>query len=135
MRRHSRAGFTVLEAAVALAIVGLTAVGVLAAFGADLRGAERARDSLAALSLAQSQLARLEVLGARELSSLPDSLGRGAFAAPLDQYRWTATTAAVPGEPDLYDLRVVVEWSDGRSTGRSTLRSRRFRPVPLVAGR
>jgi type II secretion system protein I len=131
MPRRERSGFTVLEAAVALAIIGLSAIGVLGAFGADRRGANRARDQLTATSLAQSRLARLEVSGARELSSLPDSLARGTFAAPLDRYRWTASSAATPGEPDLYDLRVVVEWPDGRST----LRSRRFRPVPLVAGR
>jgi type II secretory pathway pseudopilin PulG len=131
MRCRRRAGFTVLEAAVALAIVGVTAVGVLGAFGADLRGAERARDLLTAASLAQSQLARLEISGARELAALPDSLAHGAFAAPLDRYRWTASSAAVPGERDLYDVRVIVEWPDGRTT----LRSRRFRPVPLVVGR
>ena len=131
MPRRSRAGFTVLEAAVALAIIGMTAVGVIGAFGADLRGAERARDQLTATSLAQSQLARLEIADARELSSLPDSLARGTFAPPLDRYRWTAGSAAVPGEPDLYELRVAVEWTDGRAE----LRSRRFRPVPLVIGR
>jgi type II secretory pathway pseudopilin PulG len=131
VRRRKRAGFTVLEAAVALAIIGLTAVGVLGAFGADLRGAERSRDLLTATSLAQSQLARLEVSGALERSSLPDSLGAGTFAAPLDRYRWMASSAAVPGEADLYDLRVVVEWADGRFA----LRSRRYRPVPLVVGR
>lgn len=131
MRRGRRGGFTVLEAAVALAIIGLTAVGVLGAFGADLRGAERARDVLTATSLAQLQLARIGVTGARELSALPDSLARGTFEPPLDRYRWTASSAPVPGEPDLYDLRVAVEWADGRAG----LRSRRFRPVPLVAGR
>ena len=129
--RRRRRGFTVLEATVALAIIGLTAVGVLSAFGADLRGAERARDVLAASSLAQSQLARLELSSARELAALPDSLARGTFVAPLNRYRWTATSAVVLGEPDLYDIGVAVEWADGRMV----IRSRRFRPVPLVAGR
>jgi type II secretory pathway pseudopilin PulG len=129
--RRSRPGFTVLEAAVALAIIGIAAIGVLGAFGADLRGATQARDVLTAASLARARLARLEVAGARELSSLPDSLAAGAFAAPLERYSWTAASAAVPREPDLYELRVVVSWAGGSTT----LRSRRFRPVPLVAGR
>ena len=129
--RRKRRGFTVLEAAVALAIIGIAAVGVLAAFGAHVRGAERARNLLTATSLAQSRLARLEIATGGQLARLPDSLARGAFTAPLDNFRWTASSTAVTGESDLYELGVAVTWLDGRAT----LHSRRFRPVPLVAGR
>lgn len=129
--RDSRRGFTILEAAVAVAIIGVTAVGVLTAFGAEARGAARTRDALVASTLARARLARLEATDAGELASLPDSVARGQFAPPLDDFRWIASSVTVDGEQDLYDLRVVIAWSDGRSE----LRTRRFRPVPLIVGR
>ncbi len=131
MRRRKRDGFTILEAAVALAIIGVTAVGVLAAFGGDLRGASTTRDALTASSLAQEQLARVEILPAAALAALPDSLAYGAFAAPFDRYHFAAATRVVPGDRDLYDVSVTVEWPDGRTE----LRSRRFRPPSAVAFR
>jgi type II secretion system protein I len=131
MQNRSRAGFTLLEAVIALAIIGVAVVGVMSAFGGDLRAAERARTALTVSTLARSRLARLELATASELATLPDSLSHGAFAAPFARYQWKATASAVRGEPDLYDVRVTVTW-DG---GQSELRSRRYRPVPLVAGR
>ena len=128
--RHSRGGFTLLEAVVALAIIAMTSVGVLQAFAADLRGAGKVRDALTASTLARSRLARLEISTAADLTILPDSLARGKFNAPFDSYTWTADSRAIPGEPDLYDLRVTVVWPDGSTE----LRSRRFQRVPLVAG-
>jgi len=130
MRRRNRAGFTLLEAVVALAIIGVAVVGVLGAFGGDVRAADRSRAALSVSTLARSRLARLEIATATELAALPDSLAHGTFAAPFGGYQWTASSHAVPGEPDLYDLRVSVTSNDGRSE----LRSRRYRPLPLVAG-
>jgi prepilin-type N-terminal cleavage/methylation domain-containing protein len=131
MPRRSRAGFTLLEAVIALAIIGAALVGVLGAFGGDVRAAERSRSALTVSTLARSRLARLEIATATELVTLPDSLAHGTFDAPFAGYLWKASSHAVPGEPDLYDLRVTVSWNDGQSE----LRSRRYRPVPLVAGR
>jgi prepilin-type N-terminal cleavage/methylation domain-containing protein len=131
MPRRSRHGFTLLEAVIALAIIGAAVVGVLGAFGGDVRAAERSRTALTVSALARSRLARVEIATAAELATLPDSLAHGAFDAPFEGYQWKATSRAVPGEPDLYDLRVTVSWNDGQSE----LRSRRYRPVPLVAGR
>ncbi len=131
MPRRNRAGFTLLEAVIALAIIGAAVVGVLGAFVGDVRAAERARAALTVSTLARSRLARLEIATATELATLPDSLAHGAFDTPFAGFLWNATSRAVPGEPDLYDLRVSVSWDDGHSE----LRSRRYRPVPLVAGR
>jgi prepilin-type N-terminal cleavage/methylation domain-containing protein len=131
MPLRSRTGFTLLEAVIALAIIGAAVVGVLGAFGGDVRAADRSRTALTVSTLARSRLARLEIATATELAALPDSLAHGAFDAPFADYQWKANSRAVPGEQDLYDLRVTVLWNDGQSE----LRSRRYRPVPLVAGR
>lgn len=131
MRNRSRRGFALLEAVIALAIIGAAVVGAMSAFGSDLRAAERARNALTVSTLARSRLARLELATASELAALPDSLSHGAFAAPFARYQWKAAALPVRGEPDLYDIRVTVSWDDGQTE----LRSRRYRPIPLVAGR
>src|SRR5918999_2456349 len=86
-----RRGFTLLEAAVAMAIVGVIALAALGAYAAELRAADKARQALPAVSLAEERLAAIDLTGARELRSLPDSLARGRFPAPFEQYEWTAT--------------------------------------------
>jgi len=119
-----RTGFTLLEAAVSLAIVGTVAVGALEAFAAESRAALRARHSAPAVALAGEQLARLEMLDARALRTLPDSLRHGRAGSATQLYAWTAFVERVRNEPDLYTLRVEVRWD----TGEYTLATRAYRP-------
>jgi prepilin-type N-terminal cleavage/methylation domain-containing protein len=106
-------GFTLLEAAVAMTIVAIVGVGALAAFGADLRVANRARQTLPAAALAMDRLAVLDLVDAHTLRMLPDSLARGTFAKPFDNYSWRATVKEVRGEPALVELTLRVEWAEG----------------------
>mgnify|MGYP001205221527 CR=1 FL=1 len=62
-----RAGFTLLEAVVALAIVGTVAIGALEAYGAEARAATRARASAPAAAIARERLSRPELLDAHAL--------------------------------------------------------------------
>ena len=126
---RKRRGFTVLEAVVALAIIGVTSVAVLGAFAGDLRTAHAARSALEASSLAQSRLARLEMATRRELTALPDSLAHGAVPEFGDRYAWSASATLLGAEPDLFELHVVVTWPEGSTA----LTTRRFRPATLVA--
>jgi len=80
--RRARAGFTLLEATVAMTIVGIVGAGALAAFGADLRAADRARQMLPAVALAQDRMAILDLADAHTLRVLPDSMARGSFSRP-----------------------------------------------------
>jgi hypothetical protein len=125
---RARTGFTLLEAAVAISIVTVVVVGAMAAFGADLRAADRAEHLLPATSLATERLTVLELTDPLTLRALPDSLSRGAFAPPFAQYAWTATAREVRGDPGLMQLEVRVTFP----AGEYTLAVRRHRPLPRL---
>ena len=100
MSSRADRGFTILEAVVALAIVGLAGVAALEAVGGEIRGIDRAREAYTTAALAQDRLATITVLPPEDLNPLPDSLARGTFAEPFKDYRWTATLHPLFGERD-----------------------------------
>jgi type II secretory pathway pseudopilin PulG len=109
---RSSAGFTLLEAVVAVTIVSLVGAAALGAVGAELRATARGQWSLEAAALAEERLAALELAEVHELESLPDPLARGRFPAPFDHYVWEASSERLRDEADLYELTVTVESSD-----------------------
>lgn len=125
---RSQRGFSLLEALIALTIVGLAAVAGLSAFAAQLRAAERTRTALEAQSLAEEQMAQLRVLPARSYRSLPDSLRHGHFAPPFERYEWRRAVRARPGMPDLFSASVEILWAGGSYA----LETRLYRPLPRV---
>jgi len=116
VRRRTRRGFTLLEGAAAIVVVGITSAAALAAFGSELRAAGRLRHAAEAESLARERVAELELLPQEQLQLLPDSTARGAWAPPFEEYRWRAAAALVPGVENLVELRVDVAWSSGSYT-------------------
>jgi prepilin-type N-terminal cleavage/methylation domain-containing protein len=132
MSRNSRrrSGFTLLEATIAVMIVGMAAAAVLSSFGTTLRTAARARQGLEAEALAGQRLARAALLDRDDLVHLPDSIARGRFAPPYGAYEWRATSGEVRGEPDLFDVGVEVSWPEGRYS----LPTRLYRPARQIAG-
>ncbi len=121
--RRERRGFTMLEAVVALAIIGLVCVGTLGAYGGSLRAAVTATEKLPLAALARERLTAVD-LGGGSLSSLTDSLARGRFTPPYSSATWLVSTTPVRGVDGLFDLRVEVR--DG--SDRFALRTRRYRP-------
>ena len=120
-RLGARRGITLLEAVVAIAIVGMTSVAALEAAGGEMRTAERARRAIEVEALASSRLEFMDLLTDRELQSLPDSVEKGKFAAPLDEYSWTTMSTAVSEQAGVYDVRVSVAWPSGSYTLRTYL--------------
>jgi len=112
-RRAAERGFTVLEALVAVTIVGMTAVASLATFGRQLQAGARAEAALEAEALADEQLARLRLLPVVALQALPDSLRSGTFPPPFERYRWTSTIRARLHEADLHEATATVRWDGG----------------------
>ncbi len=111
---RNQRGFLLLEALVALAIVGVVAVALLAATGGQLRTADRGSVLLTASALAHDRAVTFRVLDAEALASPPDSLLAGTFPDPFEAFTWEAEIAPVEGEYDLFALRVVVEGRGAR---------------------
>lgn len=127
-RTHARPGISLLEAVVAVAIVGITSVGALEAAGGDMRAAERSRRAIEAEALATSRLDVVDMLTDRELQALPDSVESGKFPAPLDEYSWKTSAAPLADQAGVYSVRVTVQWP----TGSYTLRTYAYRTPPFA---
>jgi prepilin-type N-terminal cleavage/methylation domain-containing protein len=119
-----RAGFSLLEAVVALAVLGAVSVSALAAFGAQLRTSERAATALTGDALAEDQLARVRLLDREDLAHLPDSIATGRFDAPWERFSWRVTTRAVVDRPDVFEVTAAVQWESGNYD----LSTRLYRP-------
>jgi type II secretory pathway pseudopilin PulG len=101
-------GFALLEALVALAIIGTFAVAVLATLGAQVRTADRAATLLVAQALAEDRQVALELLDYADLEALPDTIAAGIFPPPFDVYSWMARAEPVEDEEGLFATEVVV---------------------------
>jgi len=120
-------GFSLLEAVVAVAIVGVASVSVLAAFGGEVRTADRARTALEAEALAVDRLTTVRLLTLDELDDLPDSVSTGRFTPPFDRYRWEIDVRRLSGQRDLHQVSVLVAWPEGEYA----LETRLYRPPPV----
>lgn len=129
-RLQVRPGISLLEAVAAVAIIGMTTVGALEAAGSDLRTAERARRALEAEALATSRVDFMNLLYDTDLQALPDSVAKGAFPKPLDEYSWSATSKPYTDQAGVYDVRVTIKWAEGEYTERTYMYRR-----PAVATR
>lgn len=124
---------TVFEAAAAMAMVGLVAIGALEAVGANMRAAAKSRHAIEAVSLAEQRMDWLDFLTDAQLRSLPDSVRQGRFNPPLDGYRWTTAAEPVATVAGVYDVRVRVMWADSGAFEMRTYVYRR--PVITTGGR
>ena len=129
-RLCARRGISLLEAVAAVAVIGMTTVGALEAAGSDLRTAERARRALEAEALATARIDFMNLLYDTDLQALPDSVAKGVFAKPLDEYSWIATSKPFSDQAGVYDVRVTIKWANGEYTERTYMYRR-----PAIATR
>ncbi len=97
--RRGRAGFVLLEAVIALAILSIVIVSLLAAAGGQLRTAGDATARVTAQALAEDRLTAFRLLDYEGLRAPPDSLRAGAFPAPFREWSWETTV-----REEIYDL-------------------------------
>ena len=128
-RNTQRRGITLFEAVAAVAIVGVTSAAALSAVASQFRTTARAERALVVEALATSRLDFLDILTTdNELKSLPDSVAKGGFPKPLDEYSWTTDVTPVSDEAGLYSVLITVKWKDGSYA----LRTRGYRSPPVV---
>ncbi|HEY0151362.1 MAG TPA: prepilin-type N-terminal cleavage/methylation domain-containing protein [Longimicrobium sp.] len=105
-------GFTLVEAAIALLLLGVALVPLLQSVTAGVRSEGDLAATLNAVPLAESRMEELSLLP-------PDSLSfyfntrRGTFAPPFARYRWSTLLRPVSGSPALVQAAVRVEWDGG----------------------
>ena len=115
-RPRRDAGFTLIEAMVALAVFSLAALALIRLEGATVRGAAIIDRSLAAQMVARS-VAIEAVTDARAPAA-----GRTQGAAVNGGQRWTWTRAVTPtGDPRIVRIDVAVAAAGGQVLGRATL--------------
>ena len=129
-RLRARRGITLFEAVAAVAIVGVTAAAALSAVGSQFRTTTRAERALVVEALATSRLDFLDLLNTyQQMQAVPDSIAKGQFPKPMDEYSWTTDVQPVSEEAGLYTVLVTVNWKEGSYK----LKSRLYRSPPVVA--
>jgi general secretion pathway protein I len=130
-RANYQSGFTLIEALVALAIIGLALGAIAGVFGQGLTAHETASQAEMALAVAEEQLA----LAAE--TPHPGAVN-GVFA---DRFAWQTNvapyqdaadkTADAPSAlPSLYRIAVSVTWHDGRHTREVSVSTLRLGAAP-----
>jgi len=120
MSRRGNGGFTLVEAMVALTIMGLAVVTLLTA---TARAVEAERGAVAhreAVTLADAKLNELAGLPRWALAEYAGRKG-GRFSGELDRYEWTANVEISPDSPRLLLAEVVVRWPEGSVALETTL--------------
>jgi hypothetical protein len=131
---RTRGGFVLMEAVVALAIIGLVAIALLATTASQVRTADKASLLLTARTLADERMATLRMLSYDQLMEVPDSLLAGTFPAPFESWSWRAEVVPMDEteEYDLFTVGVAVEGYDESFALRTLLHEPR--PQIGVAG-
>ena len=103
-----RGGFVLLEAVVALAILGVASIVLLQVRAQQIRVATQARELLTAQALAEDRISALRMLDYLLLADPPDSLMEGVFPPPFEDFSWTAQVEPMEDEYDLFGVQVEV---------------------------
>lgn len=109
----SRHGFTLLEAVLALAILGLAATAALELAGGELRATQKYRHALEASALAEHKLETVRLFSVDEVERLHHSGLQGRFEAPFEDYRWRLTARPYLDAPELLEVEAEVSWRHG----------------------
>ena len=111
---RDRKGFSLLEAIVALFIVGIAAISALEAVGQQLRAHAVVQRQLEAEALAEYRMSLIQLLFHEEFTSFPDSLSRGRFDEPFERYSWdTRVEQHYDERENLFSVDLTVSWDGG----------------------
>lgn len=111
-RRAGQAGFTLLEALVALMVVGLAVAGALEAASRALAGQDDASRHAEATALAEARLNEIAVLPRDSLDGL-EAEGWRTRDLSGRTYRQRSAVRPAEGGAHLWHVTTVVAWADG----------------------
>ncbi len=118
-RRKSRAGFTLLEVMIALAILSLVAVAFLRAQAASVRLVDESSQISLATLLAREKMAETESIGFPDLGKESGKWGEGKHWSgkwtgdALPGWRWEKNVTATD-MPNLRKVQVKIFWTEGQ---------------------
>jgi len=131
-RRPAEAGFTLIEALVALAVLGIAMVTALEATSQILRSQTATLREREAVVLAEAKLNELSAAPRDSLSAwLPERSGRITLAGR--DYAWHTRLGREPGTRALWRAAVRVEWRSGDYTLETLLRRREWPALAVWA--
>ncbi len=113
--RADERGVALLEALVALAILGIAIVGMVEASSAALRGQANARAHREAAIVADAQLSAMASASAYALDNNAGER-HGVVTIGAREYRWASRARAANDSSGIWNLGVAVAWDDGRIT-------------------
>lgn len=131
-KRTDELGFSLIEAIVALAIVGLALGATAGAFSTGLQGQQTAESVNGALALVESKIAEAEASPAlRPGSSEGVSGGRYKWRVTITPYRdGNAGTVEKPDAASrLFRIAATAEWRDGHRQRQISLATVRLSPA------
>lgn len=105
-----RQGLTLVESAVAMAVIGLVLTLALGAAAAETDSARRQTDMVRAAALAPDLLNRARLASGPEFAALVGGV-TGRLEPPLDRYAYEIRVEPVPAMRGLYETRLRMNWS------------------------
>lgn len=105
-------GFTLVEALVALLVLGLAVTAAVEASALTMRTQVAAERHLEAVALADAKLNELAALPTAALASLTQP-SSGELVLPPHRYAWRAAVRRDTASPTLWHAAVSVEWAGG----------------------
>jgi len=112
MRAGADGGFTLVEALVALAILGLGVTAALELSARTLRTQAAAERHLEAVTLAEAKMNELAILPSTSLEQYA-GIESGNVGLGGRSYSWQAVVRREPGTTTLWRAAVRIEWEDG----------------------
>jgi type II secretion system protein I len=101
-----------LEALVALLILGIAIVGIVASASGALRGQASAREHRDAMAIADAQLSLLATASAEALESYGEETS-GETTIGGQSYSWLSRVRSENDSAGMWSLRVTVRWDAG----------------------
>lgn len=106
---RERGGFTLIEAMIAMVILGLVLLGALTAVRADLQASRLSAERLIMAQLAAEVVNQITVTSSEEFAAVMEG-HRGAFPSPLNDYQWEARGSQLTEDGVIrVDVRVFKE--------------------------